>query len=710
VLVINAQVCLYRYTDFLVNEILPSGKVLHLQSISVPTNLKADNKIAGNTKAEAVAEAAQPEVAVGTQAVKSKAGGEGTVKDEKEFEVHTPIQVCLSLSYLIQIPEKDIEELQGIFGDSTADIIKFHQKVLNNPDRKPRDVGSISSETIEDKDVRTNAHRAIRRIFFGRLDTTTEGNNKITISKAATSSGQDSKWTRNTAGNNRAKGKLGWDELGGEYLHFTLHKENKDTMEAIYYMATQLKFNTKHFQFAGTKDRRAVTVQRISLYRVQAERLAGLNKNLRGAKIGDFKFEPTGLALGDLKGNEFCITLRDCHFPDEKGLDFDGRLANAKKSLAIAVTAFQEKGFINYYGLQRFGSFSTSTDEVGVKLLQEDLEGAINLILEYSPSILATANGEIENTKVSSDDRNRALALHMWKTQNGSVKDILDKMPRKFSTESNLIRHLGMQRHGKKVYERDFQGALNNIQRNMRLMYVHAYQSLVWNTVAGKRWELHGSKVIEGDLIIMEDDPKGKGGEQEVDELGEVIIQPGVDDSAAVDGDFTRARALTKDEAESGKYTIEDIVLPLPGWDIMYPPNEIGAFYKEFMGSERGGRLNPYDMRRKWKDISLSGGYRKLLAKANPGMSSEIRPYAAENEQLVETDLEQLYKAKSAANDGAPTAESVEPPPDTDAEKKIAVVLRIQLGSSQYATMALRELMKSAGVKSYKADFGGRGG
>jgi tRNA pseudouridine13 synthase len=570
-------------------------------------------------------------------------------------------------------------------------------------------LGTISSGIIEDKDIRTKAHRAVRRIFSGRLETTTVENNKISISKAATGSGRDSRWTRNTAGNNRAKGKLGWDELGGEYLHFTLHKENKDTMEAIYFMATQLKFNTKNFQFAGTKDRRAVTVQRISLYRAQADRLAGLNRVLRGAKVGDFKYEPTGLALGDLQGNEFCITLRDCHFPGEEDLNFEQKLTNAKRLLGIAVTAFQERGFLNYYGLQRFGSFATSTDEVGLKLLQEDLEGAIKLILTYSPSILATANGENIDTTISSDDRNRALALHMWHTGSSSVKEILERMPRKFSTESNLIRHLGTQRHGQKIYERDFQGALNNIQRNMRLMYVHAYQSLVWNTIAGKRWELHGSKVIEGDLIIMGDAETGDG-EQEVDELGEVIVQPGADDSAAIDGDFTRARPLTKDEAESGRYTIEDIVLPLPGWDILYPPNEIGAFYQEFMGSAKGGRLDPNNMRRKWKDISLSGGYRKLLAKPIRHMSYDVRSYTAENEQLVETDLERLSKATASAGDVVTATETTTEPQVSAEEKKIAVILRLQLGSSQYATMALRELMKSGGVKSYKADFGGRGG
>jgi tRNA pseudouridine13 synthase len=42
-------------------------------------------------------------------------------------------------------------------------------------------------------------------------------------------------------------------------------------------------------------------------------------------------------------------------------------------------------------------------------------------------------------------------------------------------------------------------------------------------------------------------------------------------------------------------------------------------------------------------------------------------------------------------------------------EKKLAVVIKLQLASSQYATMALRELMNAGGVKAYKPEFmGGR--
>ncbi|KAK4986863.1 multisubstrate pseudouridine synthase 7 [Elasticomyces elasticus] len=732
-----------RYTDFLVNEILPSGQVVHLTDLGTkpkPTQAEKARKIekiaaSGTAIVQPLSKSSAEKAAQGSDQndaiTEPTQKVEPAAKEEKEGMHPSRVRQVAAAEAKDQtvgelrdgaiaaISVEDRSKIEDIFGEKTTKaMLNLYGNIKAKPDRKARDFNALYSDPIDDKQKRTDAHVAVRNVFSSTLETITGDDNVITI-KASTPRDRNNhgRGLPQKANAPRAKGKLGWDELGGEHLHFTLYKENKDTMEIMYFIASQLKVQVKTFQFAGTKDRRGVTTQRVSAFRVYGDRISNLNRNLRQAKLGGFEYHPKGLELGDLGGNEFVITLRDCHFPGETDVDASERLGLAHVLVSRAVAHLAQRGFLNYYGLQRFGSFTIGTDVVGMKMLQEDLEGAVDAILSYVPEALIEAQNPDSTANLSTDDKARAEALHIWKTTK-KVGPALDKLPRRFQAESAIIKHLGWtdRKTGEQKRSNDFQGALQNIQRNLRLMYVHAYQSLVWNVVAGKRWVTYGDKVVEGDLVIVGEQeaktaPPAGGAGQEVDDDGEVIIRPTADDSAAAPQDpFTRARALSKEEAESGDFSIFDVVLPLPGYDVIYPPNAIGDFYKEFMGSERGGELDPHNMRRKWKDASLSGGYRKMLARPGNDLSFEVKQYTRDDEQMVETDLERLEKRKNAGRDPGMLAT-----PEEDvhvqnggAEKKITVVLKMQLGSSQYATMALRELMKGGAV-AYRPDFhGGR--
>jgi len=49
------------------------------------------------------------------------------------------------------------------------------------------------------------------------------------------------------------------------------------------------RVHSRTFSYAGTKDRRAITVQKVTANRIKAERLLGMNSNLRGMKLGNFE-------------------------------------------------------------------------------------------------------------------------------------------------------------------------------------------------------------------------------------------------------------------------------------------------------------------------------------------------------------------------------------------------------------------------------------
>lgn len=704
---------------------------------------------------------------------------------------------------LIQLPPEDKNTLLSYFSSDTVDkIINLYDRIVDSPHRKMRDYGTVTSGVI-DRQKRTTIHQDIRRMFNSRLETMTDNDGAMMITAMAekpTFHARNPMDTNarnhdrgNHRGNNRAngrgngrgnddrskthassgaRGKPSWEDLGGKYLHFSLYKENKDTMEAISWLSKQVRMNARSFQFAGTKDRRAVTVQRVSVDRVLVNAMIPAGRTLKNAYIGNFEYRPHPLQLGELTGNEFVITLRDCDFHYPFPLESSLILEGAQIIVSDAIKNLRERGFINYYGLQRFGTFSIGTEVVGLKMLQGDFQGAVDAILDYSPASLAAAQKPVSGNidKVSMDDRARAHALHSYRTTNRS-NQALQELPRRYSAESSIIRHLS----GRAGNRDDYQGALQTISRNLRLMYVHAYQSLVWNSAASERWKRFGSSVVEGDLVLVDDHTdksEDAAKAEDVDADGEAIVLPATDDRATQPDDmFERARVLTKEEAESGKYNIFDVVLPTPGYDILYPSNEIGKFYEDFMASERGGGLDPHDMRRQWKEISLSGSYRKVLARPGKDISFEIKTYKDEDEQFVATDIDRLGLGSKPQRNGHPRREqgnhahhdnaatssadikqdnrpahqdnASEPKQTktdgTDATEagtltsiksdsqgsedmeqggvaliggayrdyKIAIILKLQLGASQYATMALRELLKAGGVKTYKADFSG---
>ena len=124
-----------------------------------------------------------------------------------------------------------------------------------------------------------------------------------------------------------AKGDRGERGSYPPFIHFTLQKTNRDTQDALAHLSRSLHCNVKDLSVAGTKDKRGVTVQRVSLRRGNKTvedvwRMAnglGARRTLediltkrgeRGIRVADFNYRRAGLELGMLKGNAFVITLR----------------------------------------------------------------------------------------------------------------------------------------------------------------------------------------------------------------------------------------------------------------------------------------------------------------------------------------------------------------------------------------------------------------
>lgn len=630
---------------------------------------------------------------------------------------------------VIEIAPEDITALENLSSQQFAQgLVQLFNGGNGPTGDQPK---TATSETLDDKAKRAQLHGEVRRIFNSRLETTTGPEGAIVASYVPPR--KNSKKSRGPRGRPD-------DEPIGQYLHFTLYKDNRDTMDAVSQISRLLRVKPQVIGYAGTKDRRASTTQRCSIRYQRKRAMAGLNGKLWGIATGDYEYSDSPIHLGQLLGNEFVITLKNCKMADDDmSLAPSERLALMKSNVESAMTHMASHGWINYFGHQRFGTHEVGTHQVGKLILRDDYEGAVNALLQYDAEMAAKAEaGQVPDEPSKRDEYLRHQACMLFQT--GKDLDRAAKLiPRRYAGESCVLRHLT--RSGKSS-SRDFAGAVTHITRGLRSMYLHAYQSHVWNHAASLRYTLHGTTVVAGDLVITDAESQPSAAEVSRDQDGDEIINP-VDDEEG----FTplRARPLTEEEASSGKYTIHDIVLPSPGHDVIYPKNEIGEFYKEFMGREENGSLDPLKMRRLRREFSLPGRYRKLMQRFLAEPSVQVRLYEHDTEQMHPTDMD-LIKGQASGHEGEgkrkrhhdetdghdgagtkkakvevsgnddgsvvkaeepkdPVADSgqgvsgaAEKEPTVEAEQaaeptKIAVVVKFQLASSAYATVTLRELM-----------------
>ena len=63
-------------------------------------------------------------------------------------------------------------------------------------------------------------------------------------------------------------------------------------------------------------------------------------------------------------------------------------------------------------------------------------------------------------------------------------------------------------------------------------------------------------------------------------------------------------------EEEVAQYTIDDVVLPVPGYAVIYPTNRIGECYHHLMAKDG---ITTETFRHKTRDFRLPGGYRRLI-------------------------------------------------------------------------------------------------
>lgn len=253
-----------------------------------------------------------------------------------------------------------------------------------------------------------------------------------------------------------------------EHLHLELEKINTDTATALALISRGINVSKKRIGYAGLKDKRAITCQRISIYMPDEGLVAKFG--VKGLEVRNPRWSEKRVELGDLKGNQFTIAIRDISASEEE-----------IKKILEDFSHEAEKGLPNYFGNQRFGGKRMITHKVGKLLLQGKFQEGIIL---YLTDTYEEEKAEVKNARIN-------LA------KSKDYKKALKEFPFDARPERAMLNHLVK-------YPNDFAGAFATLPKKIRYLFSHAYQSYLFNKMLSLRIEKYGKDAlgeIDGDVM-----------------------------------------------------------------------------------------------------------------------------------------------------------------------------------------------------------------
>lgn len=358
--------------------------------------------------------------------------------------------------------EKDVLDMYGLFGrgqtacgkenigKSVEDALAVQKKSAETQEcdkpqtrraSKPRGARRRCEETCvgvyrcTDKDARTRIHLVLKRHPFIKT-------------KAA-------------------EGLIRFIFSGTHTYVFTVKKINRDTVS----MAFFLKQRLGHVSFAGNKDKKAVTYQRMS---------ASTDfMRLYECDVFDIR-RGSSIKLGDLDGNRFTVRIRGC-----------------------TIQGVTELKFLNYFGNQRFGR-GLNNHEVGLCIVERRHEDALDLIIRTFSQHYETGAPPRKDSgtggKADKGMKESASKTVYELYSEGRYADALPLVQPRFSVERHIIacRAKGLEPRA----------ILNSVRRESLMLYVHSYQSYLFNQAVNRRFEhsrtgqAEGSGMEGGDYVI----------------------------------------------------------------------------------------------------------------------------------------------------------------------------------------------------------------
>jgi tRNA pseudouridine13 synthase len=254
---------------------------------------------------------------------------------------------------------------------------------------------------------------------------------------------------------------------GSAYTHFILQKTDWSTSSAISEIAKRLHTSHQIMNFAGTKDKLAVSTQLASIRGDRKGELLSLR--IKDISINGAWLAGDRVKLGDLSGNRFTIIVRDA----DAGERAQERIEKISSELGQNIP--------NYFGAQRFGSTRNNTHLIGKSLLRGEVETALMMFL-------CDSEGE-------TNEEARLARKELLETKD--FARALGTFPKHLRLERSILGHLSRK-------PGDHIGALRLLPRNILLLFIHAFQSDLFNRLLSDRIREGPLELEEGEYYCGE--------------------------------------------------------------------------------------------------------------------------------------------------------------------------------------------------------------
>ena len=232
-------------------------------------------------------------------------------------------------------------------------------------------------------------------------------------------------------------------------------------------LGTNLRLGRGRIAFAGTKDKRSVATQ-LMTFQAPQEAVAALD--IPDVQILRAYRARSETRLGALIGNDFRILVRE----------IEGEEPGARVDM-ISDRLRQLGGFPNFFGVQRFGVTRPITHLIGKAMVRGDFEKAVMLYLG-------------EETEYEFEECREA---RRFISESRDFRKALEIFPQALTFERMMLTHLARE-------NADFSGAIRTLPRNLVMMFVHAYQSYLFNRILSMRIDtgLPIDLAVEGDVVL----------------------------------------------------------------------------------------------------------------------------------------------------------------------------------------------------------------